>query len=214
MIFRSFDYFRLFCTSTNTMNNIMTGRKRNVGNYKNKTIMLTADTLTAIESHKTMDSSNTGEMVVVDGVDFDNLASDNYSIDNDDCSTQVSDFTGTGGRRHSSIISGLPHSNSGKRASKTQFAMQTAKLHNDVVLIRVISKFTVLVSVSVVTTFLLLIFFQRLPTVAVCIDGYIYAIRFLCCLKTHDKEYKKYCKCMGWISLLCMCIILFTRINA
>ena len=93
--------------------------------------------------------------------------------------------------------------------SKTQVMMERAASHQDIALIRLITKFTVLVSVSVITTILSSVLFGfYVPGVGLSIDGVINCICALYCFKYYSESYEKYCNCCHNIAFrMCACVI-------
>ena len=89
--------------------------------------------------------------------------------------------------------------------------IQKATFHRDIALIRLISKFTVLLSVHIASSILLLALLSRdTPSAALCIGGWINSIGALYFFQIYWKEYKKYCcLCHGLAFRCCACFIFY-----
>ena len=94
--------------------------------------------------------------------------------------------------------------------SRTKITMKKAKLHSDIAMIKIISKFTVLVSVHTVSCIVCMVLLSHLlPTAAVCVDGVINSMCALYCFHFYYKNYKKYCWSCHWVAFRCCACLLF-----
>ena len=104
----------------------------------------------------------------------------------------------------------IKHTRSVSGSSRMQAVVEKASVHQDTMLIGVISKFTVLVSVHTLSSFVnMLVFSYYLPSAGVCVDGIINSICVLYCFHFYSKWYQKHCKLCHWIAFRCCAFVLF-----
>ena len=104
----------------------------------------------------------------------------------------------------------MPNRKSRSQSSllNVQTAIEIAKFHDNIGLIRLISKFTVLICVHVITSLLLLLLSNIFHNGALCIDGLINALCALYLFSFYWKYYKKCCKLCNFIAFrICACVL-------
>ena len=94
--------------------------------------------------------------------------------------------------------------------ARATMTVEKASFHSDIELIKMISKFTVLVSVTTISTVIFLFGSgYYLPIAGMSVDGVINSICVLYCFKFYQEYYKRYCSFCHWIAFRCCACVLF-----
>ena len=93
--------------------------------------------------------------------------------------------------------------------------IELATSHNDIQLIRIVSKSTVLISVHVVSSFVFVMILGNFSAnAALCLDGWINSLCALYFFQFYHKSYKRYCCLCHWIAFrICACVLFWKVTN-